>query len=125
MPDPIVRDEPLPTQDLGRDFVGENDPTNPNRVFYPDTVHDMSPLEREAHRVVSVDSVLHRSDGSVFDTSTAGTHHSGVDRAMFVMTSTGTYTRPTSRSSVSPTTSLVVVRWRVRARSWFRMAGPC
>jgi hypothetical protein len=89
IPPPLHLDHPLPTQDLGRRFVGEADPTNPFRAFAPDTVHYMSPTELETHRVVVVDGRLHWSNGQVVDTAGAGTLHSGLDRAMFVMDRNG------------------------------------
>lgn len=45
----------------------------------------MTPAELEAHRLVVVNGLLHRTDGSIFDTAAARTHHSGDGRAMFVM----------------------------------------
>lgn len=86
IPAPLRRDGPLPTKELENQFHGENDPTNPNRAFYPRVVEYMSPARREEHRLFVRDGKLHwASDGSPFDTSTAGTLHSGQGRAIFVM----------------------------------------
>ncbi len=72
---------------LNERYRGENDPTNPNRFFYPDTVHYMTAEEREAHRLfVDADGNLRQaSDGSLFDSSAGSTHWSGGGRAIFVM----------------------------------------
>ncbi|GAA4523817.1 WXG100-like domain-containing protein [Amycolatopsis samaneae] len=87
IPEPLVRDHPLPTKELEQMFHGENDPHNPHRFFHPDTVKYMSPAELERHRVFVRDGKLYNaSDGSLFDTSAAATLHSvGHGRAMFVM----------------------------------------
>jgi hypothetical protein len=86
VPEPLHRSEPLPTQELGSHYRGENDPTNPHRAFYPDTVEYMSPARLEEHRVVAVDGRLYwADDGSRLDTAAASTAHSGGGRAMFVM----------------------------------------
>jgi hypothetical protein len=89
-PAPLVRSEPLPTQELQSTYRGEDDPTNPNRAFYPRTVHYMSPRELETHRVVVADGDLHwASDGARLDTAGAQTFHSGDGRAMYVMDENG------------------------------------
>ena len=86
VPPPLHRAEPLPTKDLGPAFPGENDPLNPNRAFYPRTVHYMDAAEREMHRVAVVDGTLHWSDGSILDTTAASTHWSPqAGKAIFVM----------------------------------------
>ncbi len=86
VPELLHRSEPLPTQELGSHYRGENDPTNPHRAFYPDTVEYMSPARLEEHRVVAVDGRLYwADDGSRLDTAAASTAHSGGGRAMFVM----------------------------------------
>jgi hypothetical protein len=76
---------------LGDRYVGENDPTNPDRAFRPKTVHYMTPEEREAHRLfVDADGNLRSArDGSLYDTSTGSTHWSGEGRAIFVMDGSG------------------------------------
>ncbi len=76
-------------QPLQTKYVGEHDPLNPQRFFYPKTVHYMSDAERDAHRLVVRDGKLYRSDGSPFDTTSAATHHSGGGRAMYVMDGEG------------------------------------
>jgi hypothetical protein len=72
-------------------FRGENDPANPERAFYPDTVHYMSPAEREEHRLfVDADGNLRSaSDGRRYDTSAGVTAWSGRGRAIFVMDGSG------------------------------------
>jgi hypothetical protein len=85
-PEPLHREEPLPTRDLRDRYAGENNPTNPNRAFYPDVVEYMSPQQLEAHRLFVMDGKLHwTADGALFDTRAAATHWSGHGRAMFVM----------------------------------------
>ncbi|GAA2605545.1 WXG100 family type VII secretion target [Paractinoplanes durhamensis] len=82
----------LPTDaHLGGRYVGENDPTNPSRAFYPDTVHYMDDAEREAHRLfVDGDGNLRSAaDGSLYDTSTGTTAWSGGGRAIFTMDGSG------------------------------------
>jgi uncharacterized protein YukE len=76
---------------LGHWFVGENDPDNPYRAFYPDTVHYLTPEEREASRVfVDGDGALRSAaTGDLYDTSTGSTHWSGAGRAIFVMDRSG------------------------------------
>ena len=86
IPEPLHRDEPLPTRDLQNEYAGENDPTNPHRAFHPDVVEYMSPQRLEEHRLVVMDGKLHwAADGALFDTRAATTHWSGQGRAMFVM----------------------------------------
>ncbi|MFI5898349.1 hypothetical protein ACIA5D_50575 [Actinoplanes sp. NPDC051513] len=82
----------LPTDaHLGERYRGEHDPTNPNRAFNPDTVHYMTPQEREAHRLfVDGDGNLRSAaDGSLYDTSAGATAWSGGGRAIFVMDGSG------------------------------------
>ena len=82
----------LPTgAHLAGRFRGENDPANPYRAFYPDTVHYMTPAEREQHRLFAdADGNLRSAaDGSRFDTSTGATAWSGDGRAIFVMDGSG------------------------------------
>jgi hypothetical protein len=91
-PPPPRAGNDLPTDaHLGQHYVGENDPTNPNRAFYPDTVHYMDPAEREAHRLfVDGDGNLRSAaDGSLYDTASGTTHWSGGGRAIFVMDGSG------------------------------------
>jgi hypothetical protein len=91
VPPPRSGDD-LPTDaTLGRHYEGENDPNNPDRAFYPDTVHYMTPEEREAHRLfVDGDGNLRSAaDGSLYDTSTGVTAWSGSGRAIFVMDGSG------------------------------------
>jgi hypothetical protein len=72
-------------------FHGENDPTNPDRAFYPDTVHYLTPAEREQHRLfVDTDGRLRSvGDGRRYDTSAGVTAWSGDGRAIFVMDGNG------------------------------------
>jgi hypothetical protein len=89
---PARSGDDLPTDaKLGKDYRGEDDPTNPNRFFRPDTVQYMTPEQREAHRLfVDADGNLRSAkDGSLFDTSTGTTHWSGGGRAIFVMDGSG------------------------------------
>jgi hypothetical protein len=91
-PPPPRTGNELPTDaHLGQHYVGENDPTNPNRAFYPDTVHYMTPEEREAHRLfVDPDGNLRSAaDGSLYDTAAGTTHWSGGGRAIFTMDGSG------------------------------------
>ena len=91
IPPPRDGDE-LPTDaSLPASFHGENDPTNPNRAFYPDTVHYMTPEEREGYRVfVDADGSLRSAqDGSLYDTSAATGSWSTGGRAIFVMDGSG------------------------------------
>lgn len=92
VPPPLRRDEPFEARELDEDFATEADPNNPDRAFYPDTVHYMDDAELEGHRVVAADGRLHWvEDGEIVDTSTAGTLHSGNGRAMFVMDQNGNF----------------------------------
>jgi hypothetical protein len=91
IPPPRGGDE-LPTDArLGKDYVGEHDPANPNRKFYPKTVYYMGPEAREQHRLfVDAEGNLRSAkDGSLFDTSRGVTHWSGGGRAIFVMDGSG------------------------------------
>ena len=91
IPPPRSGDD-LPTDATLQDrFRGEHDPDNPNRFFYPDTVHYMTPAEREAHRLfVDADGNLRSAgDGSLYDTSGGTTHWSGGGRAIFTMDGSG------------------------------------
>lgn len=90
--------DPIPPRRTGDDvptdaklldrYRNESDPNEPF-PFRPfrTPVHYMSAEEREAHRLfVDGDGCLRRAhDGSLFDTSSARTLHSGVGRAIFVM----------------------------------------
>ena len=80
---------PLKMKSLERRFLGEADPNNPMRAFFPKTVHYMSDAERDAHRLEMRGGKLYRSDGTLFDTTNAATAHSGGGRAMFVMDGEG------------------------------------
>jgi hypothetical protein len=90
IPAPRSGDE-LPTDaHLQPQYKGENDPNNPNRFFYPDTVKYMDAAEREKHRLfVGGDGKLYTTDGKPFDTSNATTHWSGQGKAIFVMDGSG------------------------------------
>jgi hypothetical protein len=91
VPPPRSGDD-LPTEATLQDhFHGEDDPANPDRVFYPDTVHYMTPAEREQHRLfVDADGNLRSAaDGSLYDTSAATTTWSAGGRAIFVMDGSG------------------------------------
>jgi nucleoside diphosphate kinase len=79
----------LKMKSLERHYVGEADPNNPMRAFFPKTVHYMSDAERDAHRLEMRGGKLYRSDGTLFDTTNAATAHSGGGRAMFVMDGEG------------------------------------
>ncbi|NNJ62657.1 MAG: hypothetical protein HKP61_17270 [Dactylosporangium sp.] len=73
--------------ELGAQYVGEDDSTNPDRAFYPMTVHYMTDAEREACRLfVDGEGRLRCvSDGSLFDTRTAVTSVGEPGWAIFVM----------------------------------------
>lgn len=76
---------------LGKLYEGENDPSNPNRAFYPKTVYYMAPEEREAHRLfIDADGNLRSAqDASLFDTGDGSTLWSGAGRALFVFDGSG------------------------------------
>jgi hypothetical protein len=88
---PAMTEERFSGRPLRPPYRGEDDPNNPDRHFFPDTVKYMSAQEREAARVfVDGDGKFRwAKDGSLFDTSAAKTFHSGAGRSMFVMDRAG------------------------------------
>ncbi len=72
IPPPRAGDELPADTRLQNAYVGENDPDNADRIFYPDTVRYFSLEEREACRLfVDSDGNLRRAaDGALFDTGT-------------------------------------------------------
>ncbi|WP_214401703.1 hypothetical protein [Pseudonocardia lacus] len=89
IPPPVVRETPLPTRDIEERFQGEDDPTNPNRPFFPDTVQYFDDARREAARVVVVDGRLYEAESGVpLDTRSASNFRDET-RAIFVQDSHG------------------------------------
>ncbi|MEQ4204338.1 hypothetical protein [Actinopolymorpha sp. B9G3] len=90
IPGPLKREDPLYAQGPWSKYRGENDPNNPDRAYYPDTVRYLSKEEREEHRLVVQDGKLITTDGEPFDTADASTLRSGSDgRAIFAMDENG------------------------------------
>ncbi|MEV4754645.1 WXG100 family type VII secretion target [Micromonospora sp. NPDC049559] len=90
VPPPNAGGPPLPTTPMNQIHVGEQYPGH--GLLPGNGVHYMDDAEREAHRVfVGPDGLLHRSDGTLFDTSEGGAIHTdGVGgRAIFVMDDQG------------------------------------
>jgi hypothetical protein len=90
VPPPLRRDDPLPTRPMNDDYTYETDPNHPDNPF-GSQVRRLTPEELEAHRlVVGPDGLIRRSDGTLFDTSSASSvHQGGGGRAIFVMDENG------------------------------------
>lgn len=86
-PPPLQRDVPLPDTKTRRDdFIGEEDPADPDRWNAPQVLHVMDPAELEQHRLFVQDGKLFQvGTGQPFDTSAARTWDGPTGRAMFVM----------------------------------------
>jgi hypothetical protein len=81
----------LPTKELDPQYRGEDDPTNPNRKFFPDTVQYFDEARLESTRVIVVDGRLRMAEsGKLLDTTDATSlHHEGAPRAIFVQDAHG------------------------------------
>ncbi len=84
-PPPLHREEPLPGKELLDQYEGENDASNPNRYFRPNTVEYLSSEDLEKHRLFIKDDLIYSArDGLPFDTTSAGTVWNQ-GRAIYVM----------------------------------------
>jgi hypothetical protein len=70
----LHREEPLPGKEILDQYKGENDASNPNRYFRPNTVEYLSSEDLEKHRLFVKDGLIYSArDGLPFDTTSAGT----------------------------------------------------
>jgi hypothetical protein len=74
-PPPLLhREEPLPGKEILDQYRGEDDASNPNRHFRPNTVEYLSSEDLEKHRLFVKDGLIYSArDGLPFDTTSAGT----------------------------------------------------
>jgi hypothetical protein len=85
VPPPVVDGPTYPSKDLPRTWEGEDAPPDKNTVWPGQQVRYLDAHEREAYRIFVRDGLLYRTDGTLFDTSNAGSLWSSGGRAIFVM----------------------------------------